>query len=659
MLPAGSPADGDAVEHRVHQRGPRAGRVVGAEVAGHVAVERAVALAAHVHHRGRDLGGVADEPGRGDVAVGVGGGSGLAGSRPAERLRVRAGAGLDDLLERVADVAVDVVRDRAVGLPGCPVEHLAVGGAGDLLHHEHVVVHAAVGDRRVGVGHGDRADGGGPEGDRVVGLEPGCVARDAHRHGTLEDVLRTVGQRLGEVGVRRVDRLLGRREQADRRAVVVAAALALVDHLAAVLEGVRRVAVEGVLEAEAGLETGGQREGLERGARRAAQRCPVQLAVEVVLPGVEAHQGAGLDVHRRGGDVQLVQSRGPLCGHGVLGGLHRLLGEGGLDAEPTGLDLVLVEAEPLQLLLDHGQHEAALSAVLVVGLGLGDGRQLAVVLVGLGGVEVAHRDHAAQHVVVALDQRVVTRGTPVGVEVVGRVQHGGEHRRLGHGQLLGRLAEVGVGRGLYAVRAAAEVDGVQVALEDRRLRLLLLDLQGEERLLHLAGERAFLVEVEDLHVLLGDRRGTLGGIALGVGERRAQDALRVDAAVGVEGAVLRGDGGVLHRLRHVGERDRLTVLLGEPTDLGVAARVVDVGRLGLEGLVGVRDLGVLVGEVEDADQHEEAGEPDDRQPRQDLLEAAEPGVALLLAPTAAAGPVAALAGAPGTSGAGRRALAGP
>ena len=46
-------------------------------------------------------------------------------------------------------------------------------------------------------------------------------------------------------------------------------------------------------------------------------------------------------------------------------------------------------------------------------------------------------------------------------------------------------------------------------------------------------------------------------VALRVGERGPDDALGVDALVAVEGAVLRGDGGVLHRLRDVGQRDRL------------------------------------------------------------------------------------------------------
>ena len=319
--------------------------------------------------------------------------------------------------------------------------------------------------------------------------------------------------------------------------------------------------------------------------------------------------------------MQLLQPLRALGQDAFLGGTHRLLGEGRLHAQATGVDLGGIEPEPEQLLLDHGEHEAALAAVLVAGLGLGQLRQLPVVLVCLGRVEGAHRDHAPHHVVVALDQGVAPVRSAVGAQVVGRVQDGREHRGLRHRELLGRLAEVGVGGGLHAVGAATEVDGVQVALEDRFLGLLLLHLQREERLLDLARERPLLAEVEDLHVLLRDRRRPLRRVALRVGERRPQDALRVDAAVGVEGAVLRSDRSVLHRLRDVGERDRLTVLLGEPADLGLPARVVHEGRLRLEGLVGVGDLGVLVGEVEDPGQHQDPDDRGDREPLQHRLQA--------------------------------------
>src|SRR5207342_1026399 len=95
----------------------------------------------------------------------------------------------------------------------------------------------------------------------------------------------------------------------------------------------------------------------------------------------------------------------------------------------------------------------------------------------------------------------------------------------------------------------------------------------------------------------------LGRVALGVGERRAQDALGVDALVGPEAAVLGGHGSGLHRVGDLGERDRLAVLVGELTELGLAVLVVDERGLGLVGLVLAWDRRLLVGEVEDRAHH--------------------------------------------------------
>ena len=114
-----------------------------------------------------------------------------------------------------------------------------------------------------------------------------------------------------------------------------------------------------------------------------------------------------------------------------------------------------------------------------------------------------------------------------------------------HGEVLGVLVEVRLRRGFDAVGAAAEVDRVEVSLEDLVLGQLVLDLDGEERLLDLAGVGPLLRQVEDLDVLLGDRRGALlDGVGREVVPRGADDALEVEPAVGVEGPVLGSDDGV-------------------------------------------------------------------------------------------------------------------
>ena len=230
-----------------------------------------------------------------------------------------------------------------------------------------------------------------------------------------------------------------------------------------------------------------------------------------------------------------------------LGGVHRLLGERRGDPQAAAVDLVLGEQrvavlvlELQQLGLDHRQDVALLPAVGALGLlrvelGQPLGRLLRLVgsdLVGLG--------HAVEDVGVALAQRDLGVLAVGRVEVVRVVDDARQRRALLERELGGRLVEVGDGGGLDPVGAAPEVDGVEVALEDLLLAHLPTQLEGEDRLLELAGVGALLGEVEDLDVLLGDRRRTLSGVARRVVEHRADDALVVDPAVAPEGAVLGG-----------------------------------------------------------------------------------------------------------------------
>src|SRR5918999_1670087 len=65
----------------------------------------------------------------------------------------------------------------------------------------------------------------------------------------------------------------------------------------------------------------------------------------------------------------------------------------------------------------------------------------------------------------------------------------GQRRRLGDIEVAYRLAEVALRRRLDAVGAAAEVDLVEVQLEDLVLRETGFDVAGDLRLLQLARER--------------------------------------------------------------------------------------------------------------------------------------------------------------------------
>ena len=89
--------------------------------------------------------------------------------------------------------------------------------------------------------------------------------------------------------------------------------------------------------------------------------------------------------------------------------------------------------------------------------------------------------------------------------------------------------------------ALAEVDLVEVGLEDRALVVARLDQQRVQDLVELAGERLLLADAEQAAAreLLGQRAGALLGLArLHVDEGRAQHAAEVDAVVVGEVAVL-------------------------------------------------------------------------------------------------------------------------
>jgi hypothetical protein len=111
------------------------------------------------------------------------------------------------------------------------------------------------------------------------------------------------------------------------------------------------------------------------------------------------------------------------------------------------------------------------------------------------------------------------------------------------------VAEELAARRINAVGAAAEIDLIQVELEDLILAELLLEGQRKHRLADLAVERAAVVEEDVAGELLGDRRATLPPMsALDPHPDRTDDTERVDADVAAEAAVLDRDHRVLHHL---------------------------------------------------------------------------------------------------------------
>ncbi len=152
-----------------------------------------------------------------------------------------------------------------------------------------------------------------------------------------------------------------------------------------------------------------------------------------------------------------------------------------------------------------------------------------------------------------------------GVVGLGGADQPGQHRGLGEGEVRCGGAEVVVGGGADPVDAVAEVDLVQVELEDLLLRVLLLHPDGERRLLQLSRVRLLRVGDERvLHELLGDRGPSLHDRPRPeVREERPQDRFAAQRPVLVEALVLDGEDGLLRDRRDVAQRDDVAILVQE------------------------------------------------------------------------------------------------
>ncbi len=175
----------------------------------------------------------------------------------------------------------------------------------------------------------------------------------------------------------------------------------------------------------------------------------------------------------------------------------------------------------------------------------------------------------------------------------------GKQRCLGEGQAAGALAEVRPRRLLDPVGAVAEVDRVQVREQDAVLGPPLLELPGERRLSHLAGDRLLVADVCVLDELLRDRGATLDdALRAHILPERAHDAASVDAVVLVEAAILDRDDRLPHDRRDVvdvldedaallaaehGEHGAAVRGVDDAVDLGVLRRGVEKGDLARDG----------------------------------------------------------------------------
>ena len=157
-----------------------------------------------------------------------------------------------------------------------------------------------------------------------------------------------------------------------------------------------------------------------------------------------------------------------------------------------------------------------------------------------------------------LDDRVAalhgTRGKPARVVTRRSLRDRRQRCRFGDIQVTDRLPEVALGGRFHTVRAGAEVDLVEVQLEDLVLRIPPLDPPGNLDLLQLPDRRFFARQLRGKDVARQLHRD--GGETFHEASRpqvrqgRAGHAQPVDPAVAVEALVLRDDEGLAHHFRN-------------------------------------------------------------------------------------------------------------
>ena len=143
----------------------------------------------------------------------------------------------------------------------------------------------------------------------------------------------------------------------------------------------------------------------------------------------------------------------------------------------------------------------------------------------------------------------------IGTEIARPLGQAGQHRALAERKLLRRLAEIAARRHLDAPGAAAEIDGIEVELENLRLGQRVLEARGDDHLADLALVGDVVADQQVLHHLLGDGRAALrpSGLAK-IADEGADQAALVDALVLEEAPVLGGDEGLLHEIGNGRER---------------------------------------------------------------------------------------------------------
>ncbi len=161
-----------------------------------------------------------------------------------------------------------------------------------------------------------------------------------------------------------------------------------------------------------------------------------------------------------------------------------------------------------------------------------------------------------------------------------RLNEAGKERRLCDCQVAGGLAEIAARSGLDAVEAVAEIDLVQVQLEDLVLGVEVLDVGRENDFFQFPAKRLVAAEEALARELLRDGASALGTAPFpDIADHGGSHTYHIDAVVLVEALVLDRDDGLDEIRRHPFERN-LDALFLEDREDGLVGRVEQRRGLG-------------------------------------------------------------------------------
>ena len=160
--------------------------------------------------------------------------------------------------------------------------------------------------------------------------------------------------------------------------------------------------------------------------------------------------------------------------------------------------------------------------------------------------------HAAEHIGQAFLGAI---GMAVGIVKARPLEQAGEHGAFGQREVLRRFAEIAARRHLDAPGAAAEIDGIDIELENVVLAERAFQPRRHDHLADFSLVSDVVADQEVLHHLLRDGRAALRPAGFRkIADEGADDAVLVDAVMLIEAPVLGGDERLLHEIGHVGER---------------------------------------------------------------------------------------------------------